>query len=271
MIHIDARPVGFFALLTTVLRHIKYAKDRNQKIWVYWNKTNCLYYEPSMGDNSWEYFFEPIKESETEPITQVLNNYIEIEAYPGLNIRQTFNHLYNTYVKVNVETQKIIDASINSAGIDENTLGVHIRKTDRYMSEFYKDTLSLPTDDDKVFPLIDSKMKDYKKLFLATDCVNTYALYKERYKDVIIDNDDIMRGADSFAVHTHHSGDGYRKGIDVILDSYRLSKCGYLVLSTSNVSCMSMFMNLSLRCININEIFRNDTRIHEFNIYSDPI
>ena len=128
--------------------------------------------------------------------------------------------------------------------------------------------MSLPIDDEIVFKLIDDKLYEgFEKIYLATDCEETYNNFSKRYNNTII-NVDRIRGINNNTIHTSNTNDGYRKGLEALIDCYMLSKCGFLLRSTSNLSSFSMFMNLDLECININEIYRNDIREHEFNIYS---
>jgi hypothetical protein len=125
----------------------------------------------------------------------------------------------------------------------------------------------MPVDDELVYKLVDEKLKIYDKIFLATDCSETFSNFKQKYGNIIIDNDKI-RGYGNVTIHTSSKENGYKKGLDALIDAYILSRCGFLIRSTSNLSSFSMFINLDLECINVNEIFRNDTREHEFNIYS---
>ena len=96
---------------------------------------------------------------------------------------------------------------------------------------------------------------------------NAIVIAQNYYGDKMIDNIK-LRGDGHNAIHTSNRNNGYIKGLESLIDSYILSNCGFLIRSTSNLSSFSMFLNLKLECININEIFRNDIREHEFNIYS---
>lgn len=266
MVISKSRKAGFFAELTTVIRHLKKVKDENKKIYVDWNKNNSLYYDSNFGENVWEYFFEQIDVSEDRNIDYVLSDYIPLSPFNQLNLRQTFNKFYTEHIKLNEKTQKLVNQNIKL--VNKNTLGLHIRKTDKFLGNKFNEPMSLPIDDEIVFKLIDDKLKlGFDKIFLATDCSETYEKYYNKYGDFII-NIHRIRGTGINAIHTNNNGSGYYKGLEALLDCYMLSECGFLIRSTSNLSSFSMFINLNLDCININEIYRNDNREHEFNIYS---
>jgi hypothetical protein len=196
----------------------------------------------------------------------VLDNYILLHPIDQLNLRQTFNKIYVDYIKLNEKTQKLINENIKL--VNKNTLGLHIRKTDKFLCNSFNEPMALPIDDELVFKLIDDKLESgYNKIFLATDCSDTYNKFYKRYEKFII-NVERIRSNGTNAIHTNPQGSGYYKGLEALLDTYILSECGFLIRSTSNLSSFSMFINLDLECINVNEIYRNDNREHEFNIYS---
>jgi hypothetical protein len=230
-----------------------------------WNHINSLYYDSEYGENVWEYYFEKI-DGDFDSITEnILNNYIEIKQVDGLNLRETFNKYYFEFIKLNSKTQEIIE--LNTSKVDSKTLGLHLRKTDKYNGSLFNEPMAIPIDDKLVVNLIDSVLNNFDKIYLATDCIDTYEFFLNKYPKYIIPNNK-LRGRGLNAIHTSNKNNGYIKGLESLIDCYSLSKCGFLIKSTSNLSCFSMFLNLKLECINLNEVFRDDKREHEFNIYS---
>jgi hypothetical protein len=266
MVISNSRNVGLFAEITTTIRHIKFIKDINKKIFVDWNKNNSLYYDERYGNNVWEYYFDKVDGDYDNINEGCLNNYIEMKNVEGLNMRQTFNFIYNKYIRLNNKTSEIIDENIKR--VDEKTLGLHIRKTDKFLGTQFNEPMAIPVSDELVFNLIDNEIEKFDKIFICTDCQDTYEVFKERYSNKIINNDNRIRGRGKTTIHTSDRNNGHQKGLECLIDSYVLSSCGFLIRSTSNVSSFSMFLNLDLECININEVHRNDTREHEFNIIS---
>lgn len=265
MIISNSSRAGFFAELCNTIRHIKKVKEEGNTILVNWDSDNSLYFDSNHGENVWEYFFQKIDEEVSEPIDYQLYGYINMVPYDNMNMRETFNFVFNKYIKLNSKTNELIEDGIKI--VNSNTLGLHIRKTDKFLSQKFNEPMSHPVDDNLVYDFIDKKLNSFDKIFLATDCEDTYNSYKKRYGNLIIENERI-RGKGERAPHTSNTMNGYKKGLESLLDSYILSNCGFLIRSTSNLSSFSMFMNLKLDCININEVHRNDLREHEFNIYS---
>lgn len=267
MVISKSRKAGFFAELTTVIRHIKKVREDNKLIYVNWDKNNSLYFDSKYGDNVWEYFFEKIDGDLNGVTDYILNDYIPITPINNLNLRETFNKIYKDNIRLNNRTKKIIDDNLKL--INVGTLGLHLRKTDKFLANNFNEPMAAPVDDEMVFKLVDNKLNlNYQNIFLATDCHDTYKNFIKRYGDKIIKTDRI-RGEGTNSIHTSNRDNGYNKGLESLIDSYILSECGFLIRSTSNLSSFSMFLNLNLKCININEIYRNDTREHEFNIISE--
>jgi hypothetical protein len=270
MVISKSRDAGFFAELTCVIRHIKRVKDEKKLLYVDWNKHNSLHYDVNHGENVWEYFFEKIDGDLVPDIDYILDDYIPIKPFKKLNLRQTFNKLYTTYIKLNHQTRNIIEKNLNF--VDCKTLGIHLRKTDKFLGSSFNEPMAIPVEDELVFRIVDEKLssKIFNRIFLATDCDDTYKNFKSRYGNLIITVERI-RGTGTQAIHTSNRKNGYIKGLESLIDSYILSQCGFLIRSTSNLSSFSMFLNLNLECVNINEIFRGDKREHEFNIHSKPL
>jgi hypothetical protein len=270
MVISNSRNAGFFAELTTVIRHIKKVRDENKFLYVDWNEQNSLYYDVNHGKNVWEYYYETIDGDLACEIDYILNDYITIKPLEGLNLRQTFSQIYNNNIKLNQHTKNIIERNLNL--VDCKTLGVHLRKTDKFLGSSFNEQMAIPVEDELVFKIVDEKLanKIFDRVFLATDCDDTYKNFKSRYGNLIMTVERI-RGTGTQAIHTSNRKNGYIKGLESLIDSYILSKCGFLIRSTSNLSSFSMFLNLNLECVNINEIFRGDKREHEFNIYSKPL
>jgi hypothetical protein len=265
MVISQSRMAGLFAELTTTIRHLQEIKSKGKKIYVDWNKRNNLYYDENFGENVWDYFFEKIDGNYDGNVDYILNDYIQIHPENNMNIRETFNFFYKTYIKLNNNTKSIIENELKK--IPNNTLGVHIRKTDKFFASSFGEPMAYPVDDDLVINLINEKIKNYDYLYLATDCSETYELFSKTFKDKLIINEKI-RGIGNDSIHTSNKLNGYHKALEALIDCYCLSKCDFLIRSTSNLSSFSMFINLNLECININEIYRGDVREHDFNIYS---
>lgn len=87
------------------------------------------------------------------------------------------------YFKPVKHIRKKIENKVNTFN---NTVGIHIRRTDN------KRSIEVSTDD-KIFEIIHKELQanSRKTFFLATDCASTKQKYKAAFKESIITNDDI--------------------------------------------------------------------------------
>jgi hypothetical protein len=266
MIISKASQKGFFACFLDTMRHIRHCEVFKKECYIHWGQES-LYYDNENGENVWEYYFENINTFNNNQIGY-LSDYIELFEYDDLDFKQSMNYLINTYVKIKPFVLEIID---NLIKIDENVLGLHIRKTDKNTPHFHGESeIALPLDNEIYFKHIDDNLKYFDKIFLASDDIETINIFIEKYGDKIIYNKDCFRSSGNISIHAHHKDiSGFKKGLDVLIDCLCLSRCKYLIKSTSNVSSTAQFFNLNLKSLNLNEIYKGDNRERDYNIYSE--
>ena len=117
-------------------------------------------------------------------------------------------------------------------GIDDNTLGIQIRGTDK------KNELP-ELEIEKIFSLIDQF--DKQKIFLATDDKKYLDLILNRYGDRIIYDSSLQISSNSQSLH-HNCTDRFKINEEVLSSVYLLSKCKYFLYSFSNVSLLALIM-----------------------------
>lgn len=130
---------------------------------------------------------------------------------------------------------------------DKKILGVHVRLTDH---DCHGELLSL----DKYFDNIDSNITNYDNLYLMTDEANIIDKFKARYNSLII-LDDIIRSENGEAIHVDTTlTDNYKKGEDIIIETWLLSKCDRIIVTNSNISTFAISLNpeLEFNFIDIN-------------------
>jgi hypothetical protein len=266
MIISRASQKGFFACFLDTMRHIRHCEVFKKDFYIYWGEES-LYYDNNYGKNVWEYYFENINIFDNNQ-TGNLSDYIELFEYDDLNFRQSMNHLINKYVKIKPFILDIID---NLVKTDDNVLGVHIRKTDRYLPQLHGlNETSIPLDNEIYFKHIDDNLKYFDKIFLASDDTETINIFIEKYGDKILYNKECFRSNGDVSIHAHYKNiSGFKKGLDVLIDCLCITRCKYLIKSTSNVSSTAQFFNLNLKSINLNEIYKKDMTEQDYNIYSE--
>jgi len=265
---IRSRSIGFFADFTAALRQISVYNKQNEPWYVYWGPESC-YFDSEKQGNAWEYFFKNIYEwSAGENVTDVP----DLIKKDNLNFRESMNYYINKFILLNDDVKKQIEN--NEKGF-KDILGLHLRRTDKHEAfiKHNEPLCSLPVELEKIEELVLNTLekKNLKKIYIATDDQESYDFFKKRFgKDIISIN--AFRSSGTESVHLFHKNiSGYKKGLDAVLDCWFLSKCSFLIRSTSNLSSVSLFLNNDLKQINVNELFKNDTLEHEFNLISEKV
>jgi len=248
---------GFFAVSNDTARHISQCIRNNEEWFVEWGN-ETLYHDPAYGNNVWEYYF---KQSHTfkEP-SQVVQDYTELILLKDNSFRSTMNYIYKNYFILNDSIEEKL--SPNYKLFEENKiLGVHIRRTDKFLVGMYGTTYKhTPVDLDVFKSEIDKVMDNYDYIYLATDCIDAVNYIKEHYGKKVIYNINAIRGNSTRSIHNNFKNlSGYIKGLNVLTDVILLSKCKHLIRSSSNVSITSLYLNLDLTHLNVNEKYLNDS------------
>jgi len=264
---IRSRAVGFFSDFLSTIRLISKFENENEPWCVYWGPES-LYYDSEQGSNVWDYYFKSTK----NPIgADYIADYPPLVLKEGKNFRESMNYYIEKYAKLNSTVQNIVDS--NMKGFEKNkVLGLHIRRTDKFEYYLhYEPDVAKPVELEKVQEVVDKLIEkdNYSKIYLATDDNESYEFFKQKYDKMIIAID-AFRSSGKQSIHMNHKNiSGYKKGLDALLDCIFLSKCSFLIKSSSNLSTTSQYYNLNLKHINVNELFCNDTREHEIGLYSE--
>lgn len=145
------------------------------------------------------------------------------------------NKVYNNILKIKDEyVEKFENKKVN-LGIDEDTLGVQIRGTDKKeeLPEIKIET---------IFNLIDSNEKE--KIFVATDDKYYLDSLLNRYGGRIIYDDTLQISSGSQSIH-HNCSNRYQVNEEVLSSVYLLSKCSHFLYSFSNVSLLTLILGIN--------------------------
>jgi len=248
---------GFFAVSNDTARHISQCINNNEKWFVMWGD-ETLYYDSARGSNVWEYYFKQIHDLK-EP-AQVVRDYTELVLQKGGSFRATMNHIYSNYFILNDATEQKLSPHYKVFE-ENNVLGVHIRRTDKFLIGMHGTTHKHAPVDLELFKAeIDKVVDSYDYIYLATDCVDAVNFIKEQYGKTVIYNVNAIRGNSTISIHNNFKDlSGYVKGLNVLTDMILLSKCRHLIRSTSNVSVTSLYLNPQLTYLNVNEKYHNDS------------
>ncbi len=265
---IRSRGVGFFADFCDAIRQISIYDKQNEPWFIYWGPESC-YFDSEREGNAWEYYFEnPNKWSEGENVANVP----DLVLKDNFNFRDSMNYYISKFITLNKDVAEQIAA--NEKGFND-ILGLHLRRTDKHEAfiKHGEPVSSIPVELEKINEVVEKTMskKKLNKIYLATDDNESFDFFKSKYgKDIISIN--AFRSSGNESIHQFHKNiSGYKKGLDAVLDAWFLSKCSFLVRSTSNLSAVSLFLNKNLKHINVNEVLKDDKREHEFNLISEKI
>lgn len=254
---IEGNEAGFFALCNDTARHISHCLHNNSKWFVNWGK-NTLYYDKNIGENVWEYYFNSVYPRVEE--NNVVRDYIDLKFINGDSFRSTMNYIYSNFFILNDKVQRILEPHLTFFE-EKKILGVHIRRTDKFLQNYRGTTHSqTPVDLDIFKKEIDEIVDNYNFIYLATDCNNAVEYMKSIYGAKLLYNKNCIRGNNEQGIHTGYNNiSGYIKGLNVLTDMILLSKCKHLIRSSSNVSITSLYLNLKLTYLNVNEKYLNDS------------
>ena len=253
-------PGGLGVCITAVLVHLSYCEAANKIPVVYWN--NKYYYNQggfNGSENVWEYFFEPVSELKYEandPINYFLadveySHFSYHQAYKSQSMRDHAYQLITKYIKIKPIIQSKIDQFYNEHMINQNTIGIHLRGTDKYTEE-------KPVTPERIITEALKYADENTQFLIATDERSLF--------DQMID---LLPGHRVIYYDCYRSDDGnplfnYKKsklnckkekpsyaqmGEDVIVEMALLAKSNVFLHTLSNFSAIVLYLNPQLKNI----------------------
>lgn len=253
----DTPKCGFFSDFRGTLGKVSQLKKQGHKCNIHWS--NYLY-QSEDKENIWEVFFHQIDEIEDD--AEVL----DIRGAPlprEYSTRIIMNETIQKYVRVKKNIQEEVDSFIQK-NFTENTLGVHIRLTDKNVCHIYhgEPETGTPVDLDLYKKHIEEYLNsnENSSVFLATDSKIGLDCMKSEFGDKVFYMKDVIRSDGENSVHQGMSGNGIKKAKNVVMDCLLLSKCNYMIKGISNVALCALFFNKELESFNLNSHYKNDKR-----------
>jgi len=243
------RHAGFFSNFLGALNNILWSESHNRHAVVYWGE-NVPYYDDSIKDtnNVWNYYFEPFVAYEY-PIENVWNKYEDPsgtwipfrspQSCFANSLRNKYHSIIKKYVRLKSHVQKKIDTFYDNNFKGIQTIGIHLRGTD-------KKTEIKPVDCRRIFDAANRLAQTIGKcqFFIATD---EYQFVQEAKKflqgKVVLY--DAYRSTDGKPIHIRKPSP-YQLGEEVLVEAYLLSRCNYFLHTCSNVSISVCMINPAL-------------------------
>ena len=163
---------------------------------------------------------------------QIYQNQYNAHTPANIDNLQIKNKVYTNVLKIKDKYVEKYESKKIELGIDDSTLGIQIRGTDKN-----KELPEIKVE--SIFELIDQNLKD--KIFVSTDDKKYLDLLVDRYGNRIIYDSSLQISSDSQALH-HNCPDRFKINEEVLSSVYLLSKCKYFLYSFSNVSLLALIM-----------------------------
>lgn len=246
-INLTVYSVGMFSTLNSVMGALELYEQKvyaGVKIDFGIDGNYGTYYDPKLGSNWWEYYFEPVYVG-TEKGTRSLRT---VNGPPGSDFsmlielhtpRKRVNQLIKKYVHLKPRIQKIVDDFVGKNFSADYVIGVHYRGTDK-VAEAPRASYEIMTA--YINQIISQCPSSSLQIFVATDEQAFLDYIKKQYPGYIICNEHAIRSTSASPIHLT-SNENYRKGEDALVDCLLLSRCDYLIKTSSNLSLFSSYFN----------------------------
>jgi hypothetical protein len=238
---IGVHPAGLFSSFLAVLNQLSWCEKNNKIPVVYWDK-NSLYYKEggfNGSSNVWEYYFDPVSYLAYAPGDIVNTGYWWTEndlSYGSINKSQRdyAYKLITKYIKIKTPIQKKIDAFYEKNMLNKKTIGIHLRRTDKYIEEKLI----------SVQQIIESTLKNSDtdaQFLIATDEQVSLNSMINLLKDRTVIYYDCYRSTNGKPLHK--SPPKAQLGEDALIEVLLLAKCNKLIHTISNLSTAVLYFN----------------------------
>lgn len=213
-------------------------------------ETSGTYYDKEHGPNWWSYYFEPVKVGNKQK-AYLLKTYnaselkIDLPRHAEFTIpRSRANKLISKYIEVKTHVQQKVDAIVADLFGQGKVIGVHYRGTDKYTEDpLAPYELVVSHIEAAIIHFTSLNEEKDLRIFVATDQQDFLEYIKTIYPSMIICYADAIRSIDDSPVHLSNISTSYKKGEDALIDCLLLSKCDYLIKTSSNLSLCAAYFN----------------------------
>ena len=201
-----------------------------------------LYYDPAVGLNWWEYYFEPIAlgTSDNAVVTTIDPHQHDLLTYHAAAMsRATAHDLISRHVRLQPHLQNTLDAYVSRHFTGVFPIGVHYRGTDKHEE-------APPVPYEEVVAAIRDAAAGAGtvpfRVFVATDDQRFLDAMIERFQGRLLYRP-MFRSRDGRPIDVTNDDTNYQKGEDAVIDCLLLSRTRFLIRTTSNLSLCSAFFN----------------------------
>ena len=233
---------GFFSIYMEVVRCIDFAIHNGLDYYVDLSESQSLYTDAlsqNGNKNIWDYYFKQQLPPENGQIAQYSSSNYEGNTRRIWH-RRHFQKVYNNAVKKLEYNESVGEVLYKiKSTFPPQTLGVHIRKTDSYT-----EVPEVPTKYFINYVRNITAKKKYTHLFIATDDEAILQIFKECFSTLTVICNNVTRSTTGKPVHKNDvENRGFQLGLEALVDTYSLSLCNEVILSSSNLSYCVLYLN----------------------------
>ncbi len=238
--------IGFFAQLSACLHAFRHAEAHGLTPFIKLSSPNYL--DSGMGDDWFQYYFDhQTPPGDTQPGNRRALRIGDISEMPGISSDLSLaeaNTLFFKHVRIKPGIGAAVDQFCQTHLIGAGTLGIHYRGTD-------KKEEAVLLGYDAAFSKIGAVLMQrpgVTNLFVASDEQAFINRIAGRFPHLpVVTFEDSVRSQDGRPVHLGQRAPGnYLMGLDALMNSLLLSRCGAVARTTSFLSAWSSIFNPAL-------------------------
>ncbi len=240
---------GMFATMTSILGALNYY-EQGKFAGIKVDLFEGAYWEPALGANWWNYFFETInigKNNEANKrIFTVQEHCLFVGDITAKLSKERITELLHKYVHVKPHILEKVNSFCAKNLCGHHVVGIHYRGTDKITEVPLISYDKIQQAFTNVYDNLSTAEQKNIIVYIATDD-NLFLNYMLESLSVPIIYNDFVRSDDNHAVHwgcDDKYKSIYQKGEEALLDCLVLSKCAILIRTSSCLSFMAEYFNL---------------------------
>ena len=265
---------GFCALMTYALNGVRcaLAHDRLAVVRFDGSPAPCCFYDPTHGENVWEYYFEPVmgvssdalrtdyhtadvhEQSEKEVFWVHQRDPERLATFWAWKVpvdpaewmrckRQLGRDFVSRFIRVKPHIRAKVDAYAAAHFTAPYMIGAHVRGTDFGYAQ--------PTTVEKYFEAIDAHVREQGRddfgVFLATDQKQFVDQFRERYENRLV-HYECLRSDTDVAPFQLPVESPYALGEEMLIDILLMAKCDHLIKGAAAAGEYALWFAPNLSC-----------------------
>ena len=247
---------GMNSILARVLGHLKIAETNGWIPFVDMERNSNYYSELEQihgSRNVWEYYFQPVSSVSPAAVyaggdwLDSAGRFPHEVMTPLFSDVQWIPEVWKKHIRLRPETHSAIDESEKNVYIGPEVLGIHFRGTDMRTFPGHP----MPPTEKQMFRRVDAHLNDgsFTKLFLVTEAESYVQLFANRYGKRLSYLDVARQGKEDIFRSRPRKNHRYLLGLENIVETHLLSRCGGLVSGYSGMSEMAQVLSRDLKTV----------------------